>query len=394
MKNNISILCIMPKYSFGIKERGLSPEYKAIYHTLKNNNYNVEYYDSLKFKDDISKINSNLLMRLKKKKFDILFFSLSHYEILIDTLVFIKKKYNSKLINWFSDDSWKFDQYSKFYSNYFDLVISNSQFAKNYYNKKSIPSILSNWGCPDSWSNHYQSSKKCKIEVLFIGSSYLGRKQVINFLKEKNLNVKCYGWGWGTRVLTDNEIGKKIREAKISINFSKSKGKIKQTKARVFEITGSGGFCLTENSPEIKKFFEIGRELDCFEDKEQLFEKIEFYLSKENLRDKIAQKGNLRCKKNYMYSKIIIEIIHKTKKLKKLRVVRDLNYKDINIIEKGLFTFLRFYKFLSLLILKTFFSNKKALKISRKLIYEIEWRLRGEKTYSSRGWCINLFGII
>ena len=68
MKNKTSILCIMPKYTFGQRERGLSPEYKAIYSTLKHNNYNVEYYDSLKFKGDISKINSILLKKLKKKK--------------------------------------------------------------------------------------------------------------------------------------------------------------------------------------------------------------------------------------------------------------------------------------------------------------------------------------
>jgi len=76
MKNKTSILCIMPKYTFGQRERGLSPEYKAIYHTLKNNNYNVEYYDSLKFKDDILKINTLLLKKLKKKKLKIHFFSI------------------------------------------------------------------------------------------------------------------------------------------------------------------------------------------------------------------------------------------------------------------------------------------------------------------------------
>ena len=176
MKNKTSILCIMPKYTFGQRERGLSPEYKAIYSTLKHNNYNVEYYDSLKFKGDISKINSILLKKLKKKKFDILFFSLSHYEILIETLVYIKKKYDTKLINWFSDDSWKFNQYSKYYSKYFDLVISNSQIAKNYYDKNFTPSILSNWGCPNNWSNNSLPSKKCKLDILFIGNSYLGRK--------------------------------------------------------------------------------------------------------------------------------------------------------------------------------------------------------------------------
>ncbi len=313
---------------------------------------------------------------------------------MIDTLVFIKKKYNVKLINWFSDDSWKFYQYSKYYSKYFDLVISNSQIAKNYYDKNLTPSILSNWGCPNNWYNNYLPSKKCKTDILFVGNSYLGRKKIINFLEKNNLKVKCYGWGWNTKILSDDEISKKFRDARISLNFSKSKGNINQTKARVFEITGSGGFCLTEISPEIKKFFKIGRELDCFENKEQLIRKIKIYLSKSNLRDKIAKKGNLRCKKNYMYSKIMSKIINKTKKLKKLKTFKNFDYQYTNIFEKIFFIFLKYYKFISLIILRFFFSNEKALKISRKLIFEIEWRLRGEKTYSSRGWCVNLFGII
>lgn len=394
MKNKTSILCIMPKYTFGKRERGLSPEYKAIYYTLKNNNYNVEYYDSLKFKDNISKINSNLIKKLKTKKFDILFFSLSHYEILIDTLIYIKKKYNTKLINWFSDDSWKFNHYSKHYSKYFDLVISNSQIAKDYYDQNFIPSILLNWGCPNNWFNYYLPSKKCEIDVLFIGSSYLGRKKIINFLKKNNINIKCYGWGWNTKVLSDNEIGKKFRNAKISLNFSKSKGSIRQTKARVFEITGSGGFCLTETSPEIKNFFKIGKEVDCFEDRDQLLRKIKHYLSKSYLRDKIAQKGNARCKKNYMYSKIIFKIINETENLKNSRNFKYFVEQDKSAFDKLFFIFLKFYKIFSLSLLRPFFSNERALKISRKLVFEIEWRLRGEKTYSSRGWCLNLFGII
>ncbi len=384
----------MPKYTFGLRERGLSPEFKAIYHTLKNNNYDVEYYDSLKFKDDISKINYNLLKKIKKKKFDILFFSLSHYEILIDTLISIKKSCNAKLINWFSDDSWKFYQYSKYYSQYFDLVISNSLIANKFYNKKFIPAVLSSWGCPDDWSNNFVTSSKCKNDIIFIGNSYLGREKIINFLKQNNLNIKCYGWGWNTKILSDSQMGKKIRTSKICLNFSKSKGNYNQTKARVFEITGSGGFCLTEFSPELNKFFKIGKEIDCFNSKEQLLKKINFYLNKIELRDKIAKNGNIRCKKNYLYSKIISKIIKKSKKIKISKNLKNLNNQKINYFEKLFFNLLILYKFLSLIFLKPFLSKQRALKFSRKLIFEIEWRLRGEKTYTSRGWCVNLFGII
>ena len=100
------------------------------------------------------------------------------------------------------------------YSKYFNLVISNSQIAKDYYDQNFIPSILLNWGCPNNWFNYYLPSKKCEIDVLFIGSSYLGRKKIINFLKKNNINIKCYGWGWNTKVLVIMKLVKNLEMQK------------------------------------------------------------------------------------------------------------------------------------------------------------------------------------
>ena len=49
-----------------------------------------------------------------------------------------------------------------------------------------------------------------------------------------------------------------FRNSKMSLNFSKSRGNEKQIKARVFEITGSGGFCVSEEAPNISKFLASG----------------------------------------------------------------------------------------------------------------------------------------
>ena len=58
---------------------------------------------------------------------------------------------------------------------------------------------------------------KCKYDVSFIGKSYFDRKNIINYLKSNNIKVKCFGYGWGTRILKDSEISNIFRLSKISL---------------------------------------------------------------------------------------------------------------------------------------------------------------------------------
>lgn len=68
---------------------------------------------------------------------------------------------------------------------------------------------------------------------------------------------------------------------------------------RLFEITGSGGFLLTDYHPNIEKFFKVGEEIDVFNSPEELMQKIQFYLHNDKLREQIAIKGQEKCLKQF-----------------------------------------------------------------------------------------------
>ncbi|WP_309016750.1 glycosyltransferase [Pelagicoccus sp. SDUM812003] len=68
---------------------------------------------------------------------------------------------------------------------------------------------------------------------------------------------------------------------------------------RLFEVTGAGGFLLAEDLPGVRRFFEPGKEIDVFGSEEELVDKIEFYLSRPELRRKVAEAGRARCLKEY-----------------------------------------------------------------------------------------------
>ena len=383
-------LCILPKYLYGSKKYGLSPEYNALYLPLKKKFKNLKFFDSLKDKN-LEKFNKQIISYCEKHNPDYIFFSVFHYEIYLETLAYLKTNLKIFLINWSSDDSWRFDQHSKILSRFFDCMITNSISAKFFYTQNRINHILSSWGCPDNWYKKVSKTKSLKYDILFVGKSYFDRKKIISKLKEK-YRVTCYGSGWGTRSLKDHEMSKIFRKAKVSLNFSKSRGDLKQVKARVFEIAGSGGFCLTENSKELKNFFN-GSEVDSFNSFSELTSKIDLYLKNYKLRIAMSSRANIKVKKQYLYSKIVNKIILKILKMKK----NNNACKEPSLKSKEIYLLLlyigRGYKFLLVNLLNIFMQKEKAWKITRRLMFELEWRFRGGLVYSKYGLCNKLYDV-
>jgi spore maturation protein CgeB len=394
------ILCIFSKYAFGDSKLGLGPEYNNFYKSIKNIFYNVKFFNSYNLKKKISETNSELYNFCKKYKPDIIFMSIVLYEIYTDNLERIKKDFKPIIINWHPDDSWRYEQHSTFFLDYLDCAVTTYKSAHQNNLRKGFFSIRHSWGCPDHWLGLFKNSNNCKIDILFIGKRYMDRENFIKKLKILGFNVVCYGDGWDNGPILDSKVSKLIQNSRITLNFSSSRGSAKQTKARVFEVTGAGGFCLSEHSDDLGDFFKIGKELDVFYDYKDMIKKIRFYLKNPSKRDSIAKQGNIKCKKFYAYSSIVKDIFYRVNK-KYFLHKKNLNSENFNNKEEFLiyknsnvYTFLKFYKFFSLLILNLFFSRKKSLKISRRVLFEIEIKLRKEKTYSSKGWCSNLFNLV
>ena len=90
---------------------------------------------------------------------------------------------------------------------------------------------------------------------------------------------------------------------KFLFNFSSTRSSLKQLKARVFEVTGSGGFLMTEYSDNLLKFFNT-KQISIFKDKEELLNNIKKILSNYKLRNKMVISSS-KHSKNFSYSSII-----------------------------------------------------------------------------------------
>jgi len=82
---------------------------------------------------------------------------------------------------------------------------------------------------------------------------------------------------------------------------------------RTFETLGCNTFLLTNKTENLENLFDIGKHLDIYTSKEDLFDKITYYIENEEIRKKISEEGYKYVKENHTYfnrAQQIIEIIN------------------------------------------------------------------------------------
>lgn len=252
------------------------------------------------------RMNEKFINLVSKEKPDYIFFWLIYDEFLLETFVKIREvSPKTKLINFFGDDDILYDNFSKYYADFFDYGLI---FQKSYLKKYEINGLLKvypSFGATTSIFLPKKSEKK--HDVTFIGTPKRDRYEIIKYLHQNGFNIKVFGEGWGNYPdlhsivggkLSQGEMIKIINESKISLSFSKNYLGNSHIKGRIFEIMACKSFLLSENFEDSNKFFKSD-ELVTFKDKEDLVNKIRYYLSHEKEREKIASNGYKRVIKDY-----------------------------------------------------------------------------------------------
>lgn len=98
----------------------------------------------------------------------------------------------------------------------------------------------------------------------------------------------------------DGEMSKVFNLSKINLNITipSIETGIPQ---RVWDILGSGGFCMTNYQPEIEEYFEIGKDIECFRSFDELRAKVRFYLMHEDARLQVVLNGYEKVRSRHTY---------------------------------------------------------------------------------------------
>src|SRR3989344_72235 len=336
----MKILFIGCKYDYGNPELGFSYEYYNLYEPLAKMN-NGEHqvilfpFDEINLKIGRDTMNQQLLGAVEREKPDLCFFFLFENQIKEETVMKITES-GIKTINWFADDKWRFDSFSKYWAPLFSWISTDDPLRVKDYNKIGYKNVIvGGWGCNDYL---YKPMNVEKVyDVTFIGQPHGDRKKVVEKLKNAGIKIECFGRGWPNGKVSQEDMIKIFSQSKINLNFSACSGRVgivkgitrvffsggklhspaewitnfktflarqqNEIKGSNFEIPGCNAFILSGYAKGLESYYELGKELICFKNDKDLIEKIKYYLAHENEREKITKAAYDRTINNYTYEK-------------------------------------------------------------------------------------------
>lgn len=253
----------------------------------------------VRFFDSVNPEEKNFLKIVETFKPDLIFSCITgnQYVTPHENIDLIEKETISgrtKTFNWFCDDTWRFENFSKDVCWKFTACSTPELSYIQKYKEIGYKNIL-----PGSWHTNvelYPKSTVKNIPVSFCGHINQQRRDNLNYLINNNINVAN---GYGNSY---EDMLSLYCSSKIGINFSLNEnGQIKKTqmKLRMFEIPAAKSLLFTEYHEGLENYFEIDKEVVVFKEKQEMVEKLKFLLSRDDLISKIASKGYTRITKEH-----------------------------------------------------------------------------------------------
>ncbi len=346
------VLYVGMKYDYGKPEHGCSYEHYNFCNSLLNMGNDILYFDFMALMQNRGKdwMNRRLLEAAKSEKADLMFVILQKRQLNAKVLRKISRNIDTVTLNWFCDDHWRFDKFSRHWAPCFNWVVTTARSAVSKYADIGYRNVIkSQWAC-----NHFLYRKldlPLRHDVTFVGMPHGDRREVIEALRSAGIDVRVWGTGWEEGRIAQEDMIKVFNQSRINLNLSNAsvatdnrrlrprsaKGKwagrvldrlplgrkrgnvdeqaagdcqsyFEQIKGRNFEVPGCGAFLLTGHADNLEDYYADGAQIVCFDDTDDLIEKVRYYLSHEEERAAIAQAGYQRTLKEHTYAHRFTEV--------------------------------------------------------------------------------------
>lgn len=270
----------------------------------------------------INKLNKDFLEYSKNVRPDVIFIYRGTH-IFKKILSQLHKELDTIIVGYNNDDpfspnyqGWEWRHFLDCIPEY-DLVLSYRKLNIESYWKAGAKKVelLRSWYLPEK---HYpmrlnkEEIKKYGCDVVFIGHfEDDGRKEVLEKIIKKGINLRVFGPGWEKvkwnvklpksflpiTPVTGPDYNKALNACKIALCFFSRLNRDTYTR-RCFEIPATGKLLLSEYSEDLANLYLEGLEAEYFRDDEELIKKINFYLSNQDLLLSVANSGRRRAKKD------------------------------------------------------------------------------------------------
>lgn len=310
------ILYVAAKYDYGNPCRGHSFEHYNFHDTLLHMGHDIHYFDFMDQHQTLGReaMNRRLWEVVRSDSPDLLFCCLFEEQIQIETMSRISRDTDTVTFNWFCDDHWRFDTFSRRWAPAFNYVSTTSSAAMSKYLRAGHTNVMkTQWAC-----NHFlyrPVSAPLRYDVTFVGQPHGRREDYIRALRAAGVDVRVWGQGWESGRLSQQEMIEVFGRSRINLNFSEAStrgpeprwrrlfpGRLpRQIKGRNFEVLGCGGFLLTETADNLSDYYVPGSEVATFHGIRDGVRKVVDYLADEASRARIARAGLDRTLREHTY---------------------------------------------------------------------------------------------
>jgi spore maturation protein CgeB len=318
------IFYVAMSHDYGRPELGPSVEEVTFRSAFEGMGHDVVPFDFMTRERAVGqdRMNRELVERAAEVRPDVSFFFLFRDEIKPATIEAVAREGRAPTMNWFADDHWRFEEFSRHYAPSLDWAITTDHAAIDKYRRLGHHgAIMSQWAC-----NRYTFDKvasELQYDVTFVGMQHGGRGEVIEKLTAEGFPVRSWGTGFPAGRLSHPAMLDVFGSSRINLGFTNSsepprgirprigalirgqrisrKPRPKQIKGRTFEVPGCGGFLLTEYVDHLEEYFEVGREIACFKGYDELVAQLAYWLEHPEERAAVADAGYRRVRAEHTY---------------------------------------------------------------------------------------------
>ncbi|MDR7555998.1 MAG: glycosyltransferase [Armatimonadota bacterium] len=275
----IRLLYVAPRFDYGNPARGYSYEENHFLPVLMQLGFAIIRLDSLTLVRTFGRQRAGDLLveaafRLRP---DIAFFVLFKDDFPPDAVEELQRL-GCVTFNWFTDDHWRFDSFSRRWARHFSWAITTDPQAVPKYHAAGMPRVIrSQWGV-----NHrlYRPlDRPRRFPITFIGQPHGNRRQVIARLRAAGLPVKTFGYGWRSGKISTRRAVEIINETEVNLNLSNaSVGGVDQVKGRDFEVPACRALLITKHVQALADYYELGRDILVYDTVDDLIERIRWAL--------------------------------------------------------------------------------------------------------------------
>ena len=194
----------------------------------------------------------------------------------------------TKTFNWFCDDTWRFDKFSKIACSCFTVCSTPEISYVDKYKKIGYNNILlGTWHANSDFYPKIDFPDK-DVDISFIGAPNSRRDAFFDTAKVPLQRIFGVDQEELFRTHSKTRIG-----VNLSFNANDPSGGT-QMKQRMFEVPAGGGLLLTQYHKGIEEFFEIDKEIVTFKDPMEFSEKANTLLKSPEIAQQIASAGHKR----------------------------------------------------------------------------------------------------